>query len=70
MLDIDRLISLAPAKRALGSGSGSAACCILEGSVGENFLGELLLGLCETSTRPSVLRVDLGKSVKENILGQ
>lgn len=52
------LISLAPAKGSLGSRGGGAGCSRLHGSVGQDSAGELLLGLGEAGTCPSVLRVD------------
>lgn len=55
------LTSLAPAKGSLGSGAGSSGRCRLEGPVGQDPLGELLLGLGEAGTCPPVLRMDLGK---------
>lgn len=54
------LISLAPAKGTLGSRCSSTCCSSLDGWVGNDSMGELLLGFGEAGTCPSVLRVDLG----------
>lgn len=58
------LIPLAHAKGSLGSGGGSgggsAGCSRLDSSVGHDSGGELVLGLGEAGTCPSVFPVDLG----------
>lgn len=64
------LISLVPAKGSLGSGGGSTGCSGLDSSVGQDSVGELLLGLGEAGTCPSVLRVDLGEWEKRHRLEQ
>lgn len=65
-----QLISLAPAKGSLGSGGGSTGCSGLDSSVGQDSVGELLLGLGEAGTCSSVLRVDLGEWEMRRRLGQ
>lgn len=58
------VISLAPAKGSLGRGGGSACCNSVDSSIGQDPLGELLLGLGEAGTGPPVFRVDLGEYEK------
>lgn len=64
----DCLISPTPAKHPLSSRGGGICSDGLDGSVGHDFLGELLLGLGEAGTGPPVLRVHLrgkGTAIRE-----
>lgn len=54
-----RLVPLAPAEGSLGSGGRGAARSRLHGLVGQDAVGELVLGLAEAGTGPPVLGVDL-----------
>lgn len=54
-----KLISSTPAKDPLSGGGGGICGDSLDGSVGHDFLGELLLGLGEAGTGSPVLGVDL-----------
>ena len=53
------LIPLVPAEGSLCSGGGSTGGSSLHSGVGNDSVGELLLGLGEAGPGPSVLRVDL-----------
>lgn len=52
------IICLVPAEGSLGSRGGGTSCSRLEGPVGQNALGELLLGFTEAGPGPSVLGMD------------